>query len=169
MKAAALVLLLGTGGALGADPDAGLETYALNMTSVRKMAQAFEAVDAAAKKNPALAAKLAADDEGAGDLATVLAKCEGDPALKPLFAAAGISVRDAVMTEAALAVAAAGAYVQQQTGKAPSGSPTAVTNVKFYQEHLAEIEPINARLRKLSVLGAGEDEGDEPTDKPDDD
>jgi len=67
------------------------------------------------------------------------------------------------------AVAAAGAYVQQQTGKAPSGSPTAVANVKFYQEHLAEIEPINARLRKLSVLGAGEDEGDEPTDKPDDD
>jgi hypothetical protein len=39
-----------------------------------------------------------------------------------------------------------------------------VANVKFYQEHLAEIEPINARLQKLSILHEGEIEDDEGQD-----
>jgi hypothetical protein len=145
-------------------PDAGLEAYALTMPNVLKMAHAFETLDALAKKNPALRAKVAGDDEGSGDLAHLIAKCEADPLIKSTFAAAGISVREAVLTEAALAVAAAGDLVQKQTGKAPTGNPTTVANVKFYQEHLAEIEPINARLQKLSILHEGEVEDDEGQD-----
>ena len=48
-----------------------------------------------------------------------------------------------------------------ETGKAPTGNPVTVANVKFYQEHLAEIEPINERMQKLAILhdeGEGEDE-----------
>jgi len=161
----ALLVLTAVVTARAADaPDAGLESYALTMPNVLKMTHAFETLDALAKKNPALRAKVAGDDEGSGDLAQLIAKCESDPLVKSTFASAGISVQDAILTEAALSVAAAGHLVQQQTGKAPGGNATTVANVKFYQEHLAEIEPINARLQKLSILHEGEIEDDEGQD-----
>ena len=165
--ALSLVVVLAAVTARAADPaDAGVETYALTMPNIRKMAQAFEALDAVAKKNPALAAKVAADHEGSGNLAQLIATCEADPLIKSTFAAAGISVRDAILTEGALSFAAAGTYVQQQTGKAPTGNPVTVANVKFYQEHLAEIEPINQRMLKLGIL---QDKGEEEDDEADDD
>ena len=161
MRPLALILLSAAvlAPAWAADPaDAGVETYVLTMPNIRKTAQAFETLDTLAKKNPALRAKVAADHEGSGNLAELIATCEADPLIKSTFAAAGISVRDAVLTEGALSFAAAGAFVQKQTGKAPTGNPTTVANVKFYQEHLAEIEPITERMTKLSILHEPEDE-----------
>jgi hypothetical protein len=161
---ALLPALLILGPARAQSSDAALETYLLTMPNVRKMVQALESLDASAKKNPALAAKLN-EDAGASDLDQLLSKCQADPTIKAAFSSAGISVRDGVMTQAALAFAAAGAYVQEQTGKPPEGaSPTLLANIKSYRENLAEIEPLIQRLRKLGILqsdGGVDGEGDE--------
>ena len=82
MRRLALALLVSTAAmaARAAEaPDAGLETYMLKMPNVLKMAHAFETLDALAKKNPALRAKVAGDDEGSGDPAHLIATGEGDP------------------------------------------------------------------------------------------
>jgi hypothetical protein len=165
MRLLALALILASGTAVAADPaDAGLENYPLTMANVRKMAAAYEALDAAAKKNPAIAERLAQDD-GTTNLAQLIAKCEGDPAIKAALASAGISARDAVLTQAALATAAGALYLQQQTGESPAGPPAAIANLAFYQQHLAELEPIGQRLQKLDILQPAEDEeGEEPAD-----
>jgi hypothetical protein len=153
---ALLPALLILGPARAQSSDAALETYLLTMPNVRKMVQALESLDASAKKN---------EDAGASDLDQLLSKCQADPTIKAAFSSAGISVRDGVMTQAALAFAAAGAYVQEQTGKPPEGaSPTLLANIKSYRENLAEIEPLIQRLRKLGILqsdGGVDGEGDE--------
>jgi hypothetical protein len=153
-----LAALLIGGTILAGEP--ALDGYALTMPNLQKMVQAYEAIDAAAQSDTALAARLSENDDETAGIDALIAKHEADPAIKKAFAAAGISVRDGVLTLGALAVAAGAVYVQEQTGKEPEGSPTALANVKFYEAHRAEIETLNGRLRKLGSLNPDQDEAD---------
>lgn|SRR5512145_1190431 len=158
--AALLAVLLAFGTGLAGEP--ALDNCALTMPNLQKMVQAYEAIDAAAKDDPALQARLSENDDETTGVDALIAKHETDPAIKKAFAGAGISVRDGVLTLAALATAAGAVYVKEQTGKEPEGSPTALANVKFYEEHRAEIETLGGRLRKLGSLNPDQDEDESP-------
>lgn len=135
-----------------------LDSYELTMPNLKKMVQAYEAIDAAAKADPEVAARLSESDDDAAGIDALIARHEADPAIKRAFAAAGISARDGVLTLAAFATAAGAVYVRDQTGKAPEGSPTLLANVKFFDEHRVEIETLSGRLRKLGSLNPDQEE-----------
>ena len=155
-----LAVLLAVGTLHAGDP--ALDNYTLTMPNITKMVQAYEAIDAAAKADPAVAERLNQNDDETLGIDALVAKHEADPTIKKAFAAAGISPRDGILTLAALATAAGSVYVREQTGKQPDGSPTALANVKFYEEHRAEIETLNGRLRKLGSLNPDEGEDESP-------
>ena len=156
VQALAVVVLAAATVLAGESP---LDNYALTMPNIRKMVTAYEAIDAAAKADPALLDRLSgADDESLG-VDAIIAKHEAEPAIKKAFTAAGLSVRDGVLTLAALATAAGAVIVEEQTQKPAEGTPAARANVALYKANRAEIETLNGRLRSLGSLNPGRDDG----------
>ena len=155
-----LCVLLAVGTIRAGDP--ALDNYALTMPNLQKMVQAYEAIDAAAQADPTVAERLNQNDDETTSIDALVAKHEADPTIKKAFASAGISPRDGILTLAALATAAGSLYVKERTGKEPEGSPTALANVKFYEEHRTEIETLNGRLRKLGSLNPDRNEDESP-------
>jgi len=142
--------------------DAALETYQLTIPNVRKMAAAYERLDAALKANPPLAAKLASE-EGARSAEELVARLDRDPVVRQTISAAGITTRDLVLTQLATYTAGMNDYAVKAGGKAPT-APAASANLRLYQQNRAEIEQLTARLQQLSsyqALQAGDDSDEE--------
>ena len=153
------VVILASSAVLAGDPT--LDSYTLTMPNIRKMVTAYEAIDAAAKADPALLERISgADDESLG-VDAIIAKHEAEPAIKKAFTAAGLSVRDGVLTLAALATAAGAVIVEEQTQKPAEGSAAARANAALFKANRAEIETLNGRLRSLGNLNPGRDDGDD--------
>jgi hypothetical protein len=142
--------------------DAGLETYQLTMPNIRKMAAAYEKLDAALAANPALAHKLESD-EAATSTANVIAKLEGEPVVRQALAAAGITARDFVLTQFATFAAGMTEFAVRAGAPSPT-APAAAANLRLYQQNRAELEQITARLKELAswqALQAGDKSDDE--------
>lgn len=138
--------------------DAALETYQLTMPNVRKMAAAYEAVDATFKTNPSLGEKLSSGEE-ATSAENLVQRLDGEPAIHRAIVAAGITARDLVLTQFALFTAGMTDFAVKAGGKAPT-APAALANLQLYQQNRTEIEGITARLQKLESFKAtkGNDE-----------
>ena len=156
MRRIVLAVTLAFGTIAAAEP--ALDNYTLTMSNIRKMVQAYEAIDVAAKADPSLAERLSETGEDATGIDALVARHEAEPAIAKAFASAGISPRDGILTIAALATAAGAVYVQEQTQKAPEGSAAALANVTFYKDNRPEIEALMGRLRKLASLDPGSDD-----------
>jgi hypothetical protein len=131
--------------------EAALGSYLLTMDNTRKMAKAFENLDAAIKADPSIKAKYEQDAEGDdsnGQTADgIIAKLQEDPTAQKAFESAGISIRDGVLTMIALTQAAAGDYLVKQGAQPPPGWPAG--NLKFYQQNRDELGQIGETLTKL--------------------
>jgi len=132
--------------------DAGLETYQLTMANVRKMASAYEKMDAALKANPALATKLA-KQEGASSVDEVIKRMDAEPVLRQAITGAGLSTRDLVLTQFAIVTAGVNDWAVKSGGKTPT-APAAAANLRLYQQNRAEIEAISARIKELESYQA---------------
>jgi hypothetical protein len=134
--------------------DAGLETYQLTMPNVRKMATAYEKMDAALKANPALAAKLA-KQEGASSVEEVIKRIDGEPVLRQAIAGAGISTRDLVLTQFATFTAGMNDFAVKSGAKPPT-APAAAANLRLYQQNRAEFDQLTARVKQLDSWKANQ-------------
>lgn len=128
--------------------DAALDAYQLTMPNARKMVTAYEKLDAAVTANPALAHKLESD-EGASSTADVIAKLDGEPAVRQALAAAGITARDFVLTQFALFQAGLNDFAVGAGGPTPT-APAAAANLRLYRENKPELEQMSARLKQLA-------------------
>jgi hypothetical protein len=138
--------------------DAGLETYELTMPNIRKMAAAYERLDAALTANPSVGRKVA-EEEGVTSVADVIAKLDAEPVVKQAIAAAGITTRDMVLTQFALFTAGVNDFAAR-AGAPPPTAPAAAANLELFQQNRAELEQITARLKRLpswQALQAGEE------------
>lgn len=138
--------------------DAALEAYLLTMPNIRKMATAYERLDAALAANPSLGRKLA-NDEGVTSVADVIAKLDHEPVVHDAIAGAGISTRDMVLTQFATFTAGVTDFAVRAGAPAPS-APAAVANLQLFQQNRPELEQITARLKQLAswqALQAGEE------------
>jgi hypothetical protein len=128
--------------------DAAIETYPLTMPNIRKMAGAYERLDAALAANPALARRLESDD-AAKSAADVIARLDREPVVREAIVGAGITTRDLVFTQFALLIAGMTDFAVQAGAKSPT-APVAVANLKLYQQNRAELGQISARLKQLA-------------------
>ncbi len=138
--------------------DAGLETYELTMPNIRKMAAAYERLDAALTANPSVGRSVASD-EGVTSVADVIAKLEREPVVHQAIAAAGITTRDMVLTQFATFTAAVNDFAVRSGAPAPT-APAAVANLELFQQNRTELDQITARLKRLpswQALQAGEE------------
>jgi hypothetical protein len=158
---AVTMLLAAAGPAAAQSPgsaDAALEAYQLTMPNVRKMAAAYERLDAALKANPALADKLA-KEEGASSAEELVTRLDREPVTHQAIAGAGITTCDLVLTQLATFSAGMTDYAVQAGAKPPT-TPAAAANLRLYQQNRPEIEQLTARLKQLSSWQAVQADGD---------
>ena len=143
--------------------EAELGSYLLTMDNTKKLAKAFENLDAAIKADPALEAKYdrdaEADDSNGQTADGIIAKFQQDPAARRAFESAGISIRDGVLTMIALTQAAAGDYLVKQGAQPPPEWPPA--NLKFYQQNRDELAKLSETLSKLGSFQSMNPDSDE--------
>jgi hypothetical protein len=128
--------------------DAGLDTYQLTMPNIRKMAAAYERLDAALAANPSVSHSLEGD-EGATSVADVIARLDGEPVVHQAIAAAGITTRDMVLTQFAVFTAGVNDFAVKAGAPAPT-APAAVANLELYRQNRTELDQITARLKRLA-------------------
>lgn len=145
---------------LGAQSDEEtLARYRLTETGLAKFTQASRNFIAIAKADSS-ALEEQGDEESPGTIADIAALYDRHPALKRAITSAGMTTREYTTFMMSMFQAGMAAWmVQQQQGKfdkVPAGTPH--ENIRFYQQHEAELNRIGAELRAL--------EGKEPPEEP---
>jgi hypothetical protein len=149
---------------LGAQSDEEtLARYRLTEAALAKFTQASRNFIAVAKAD---SQALGEEDEGetSKSIAEVAALYDRHPALKRAIASAGMTTREYVTFVMSMFQAGMAAWlVEQQGGKfdnVPAGTPH--ENIRFYQQHRAELERIGEELKALEGQNAPSDEEGSP-------
>jgi hypothetical protein len=144
---------------LGAQTDdAILARYRLTEAGLAKFTQASRNFIAVAKAD---SGALGAEDEGENSktIADMAALYDGRPALKRAISSAGMTSREYVTFIMSMFQAGMAAWMVEQQGgkfdKVPAGIPH--ENIRFYQQHRAELERIGEELKAVEGQPADEE------------
>jgi hypothetical protein len=150
---------------LGAQTDEQiLASYRLTEARLTAFVHASRNLVNAAKADPALIRNDEENDDEENDnpsITGLAAYYDSRPAVKRAITSAGMSSRDYVTFMLAMFQAGVASYIVKQSegqfDRVPAGIPH--DNIRFYQQHEAELERISQELRALS--GDEENEAEE--------
>jgi len=136
-----------------------LARYRLTEAGLVKFTQASRNFIAVAKADSAALEQQSEDSDGQ-TIAQIAALYDGHPGLKRAVSSAGMTTREYVTFMMSMFQAGMAAWLVEQQGgkfdKVPAGIP--VENIRFYQQHRAELDRIGQELKAAEGQPA-DDEG----------
>jgi hypothetical protein len=137
-----------SGGFMSAAERQEITRYRLTMDNVRKAAVAGAKLNAL-EKDPKV--KAAMDREEAVSLTDAIQKLNGLPEARAAVESSGLTAKDFMYTIVSLVNTAAALEMLKAGGsaaKAAAQVDTSPQNLEFYAAHKAEIEPLQAQMRR---------------------
>jgi hypothetical protein len=151
-----------------------IENFTLSMPVLKKMAQVQENMYASVKGHPELAKKYAGqsmDDEDANTIDEMARRLDRIPEIKAAVAKAGFTSREYMIATMALFQASMASAVLDMPG-AEKGklSANVRANAAFVKAHMAELNQMQARAKKIQKLTKPSEDADDDSgaeEKPD--
>jgi len=129
-----------------------LGAYSLDMTKLNKTAAVSERVATMVQANPSLATKYEKEASKADEsLDQTIKSLEKIPELSNAVRAEGFTMRDYMMTTIVLAYGMAYRDMKKADARAEVPAGLSPANVRFMDQHAAEIQKVQARMEAAQV------------------